>query len=244
MKNSVKILVALIVLMSVIVGGCKKENLENSIIIEKIVVNKAIGEEHNKGLDDFLDAFNRDKKESITNSQKIAYVKEYFDEEFDVDISPIVNAEIENLNNDDVNSLPIFENIDIEGLVNDASRGFSDYFRLQLNNILIVMKDAKNDTTQMKQMINEYLLKANDDDNFAVNEKEYFINMLYVYDSLISYWYNDNNYKNGMKKPEPDDMWKIPVSDWIGGIFGSIGGPAGGVAGYLASSALAAVGIW
>ncbi len=248
-------LVTVIIIFATVFMSCEKMDIDetNKLVagyqkqeyiasnLEKIKINKEIGVEHNQGVDIFLEVYRKNVQRSLTNSQKIEYTREYFIKNHDADISPVINLIKSNLKNKDlIDSMTIIENIDIDGFVQDAAKDYSPYYQEQVNTILNGIKSAQNDTIAMKKMISDYLSNIDEDDNFAPNEKEYFINSLYVLNSSITYWYN---YKLDTKMDE-DDYWKIPVSDWAGGIIGLIGGPAGSVSGFVSGSVLMAIGLW
>lgn len=242
MKKIIFLFIVSLILL--IANSCQKIDTKNqTLYIPKIHIDKEIGIKHNEGLKNFINTFKNSHKENqLTNQQQIEFSKQYFIDQFDVDITPIVDAIKSNLK-EEINSKPISSNIDIKGFVSYSTKNFSQYFKSRVNDILKEIENCNNDKDKMLLIVKQNIENSVLENNFANNEKEHFINMLYVYQSSIEFWYEFLN-SNTMSKPiSPNDYWKIPTADWAGGIIGTIGGPVGGLVGYLASSVTMAIGL-
>lgn len=229
-----KIILTFTVLLTIIILNSCKNNIEDqSTTLPHIDIDKSIGQKHNDGLTNFINSNSKKiKSNKISNEEQLDYVVDYINDTYQTNISDIKENVLNNLRDSNINSMPVYQNINIEGYINCAIKNRSTYFKSQILDILGKIENCKTDTAQMQIVICESLEKAYNDNSFSTNEKEYYINMLYVYQSSIRYWYNlVPKYKITEK-----DYWKIPTADWIGGICGSLGGPAGAIGGLVGGS--------
>ncbi len=220
--------------------SCEKQKVVEQ---EQLNIDKNIGAEHNKKLENFILVFNN-QKNSMTNSEKMDYEIKYILSEYNYDISPIVE-EYKKCIIDDINSKSIYKNIDIEALLNNSLQEYSENFKNIMISFYQDVKTNNHDTTTLLNLANKYITNIYSSELLTTQEKELLINSFDVYKSSVVFWdayiANKEQQKDGI---DDDDAWKIPVSDWAGGIIGCVGGPVGGVVGFFGSSVTMAIGLW
>ncbi|MEA3452106.1 MAG: hypothetical protein U9Q83_09425, partial [Bacteroidota bacterium] len=162
-----------------------------------------------------------------------------FEEYYQVDVTSVTGELVNSLeSSDSINQIPFHENIQIENIILSQSGKYSEYFISKIMQIYDFSEENKGNFSLIKSNVEKWINIAYTDDDFSQEEQVLYINMLYVYGSSLDFWS-----KKFTGKPDEDDYWKVPVTDWVCGIFGSFAGPATAVIGYLSGSAAAAISI-
>lgn len=210
----------------------KKSNLS----FQNMTIDNAIGKKHNQIVLEFLIENEKIKDLSYIEKQKV--VLSYLKENKDLDLFKVLNSFDLYLNNEKPNFNP-FE------YVSSFKKQLSEHFYNKIINVLTETSNI-NDISVLKELVSKYRNEALNDDEFYENEKETFVNMLYIYESSIDLWYNYNeNDQNLTNRISSKHYWQIATCDFIGGISGGIfGGQVGFLVGAIGSSAQAAVCFW
>ncbi len=230
-------LTATVVLTGIIFTGCEKKQINTNdnktAKIPKFEIDKNIGVTHNEMVNLFIKTFNKkENKNKLTTIEKIEYFKQYCLETYDTDISSVTDALLSTVKNQDLDALPLYKNIDLIKSINNIPEDrFSPYFKQKMIEFYNSIEECNNDTSLMKQTADYWINNIENDNNFALNEIDYFTNMLFVFKSSVDYWYSYPF--NG--KPS-NEYWKIAATDWAGGAIGAIGGPVGAAIGLFSSS--------
>jgi hypothetical protein len=225
-----------------------REDFPNQVIDQvTLKIINSTGEMHNRIVIDYLNEiyFNPNVENARKNTISII---DYINGKYQIKIEENPYFIFGNLSNAKIKDIGTFDPYDFLSInKNKLNIYFYDKIFMLLHHTELVSDNPKEVATIIYQYQENVLV----DNNLSEEDKISFLIMLNVYKSSLDLWtYIDNQINEEIpearKQGVPrNQLWKIPTSDWVGGIGGGIlGALPGAIVGLAVSSITMTIGLW